>query len=55
MNRHPMKTGLLIIGALWSVVTASTTAFSQENPIVRENRNEGTTYWLFKFVVNPLS
>jgi hypothetical protein len=41
-----MKTHLLIIGALLSMVAASSTTFSQENVIVRENRKEGTTNWL---------
>jgi len=40
-----MKTRLLIIGALL-VVIASTTTFSAENLIVRENKHEGTTNWL---------
>jgi len=45
-NRHPMKKNLLIIGAVLLVVATSTTAFSRENLIVRENRREGSTNWL---------
>jgi hypothetical protein len=41
-----MKAIPFAIGAMWLVVTASTTVFSQENLIVRENKNEGTTNWL---------
>ena len=41
-----MKTRLIIIGASLLAITASTTAFSQENLIVRENKQEGSTHWL---------
>src|SRR5262245_35123039 len=46
VDHHPMKTHLCIIDALLLVVSISTTGFSQENLIVRENKYEGTTNWL---------
>src|SRR5262245_3015488 len=42
----PMKARLFFLGAFLSVLTAGPAAFSAENAIVRENRNEGTTNWL---------
>lgn len=41
-----MKTPLLSLGSVLSAVIAACTAFGAENPIVIENRKEGTTNWL---------
>src|SRR4026207_2199492 len=46
MNRQPMKARLFFTGALSLILVAATTAFSAENPVVLENRREGTTNWL---------
>jgi hypothetical protein len=41
-----MKPRCRSLGVAWLVILASATALGQENLIVRENRNEGTTDWL---------
>ena len=41
-----MKTPRFTIGVLWLIATISTTGFSQEDLVVRENQKEGTTNWL---------
>src|SRR5687767_5887463 len=46
MTCHQMKTPPSFIGAMLLPFILTSAAFSAENPIVRENRKEGTTNWL---------
>ena len=50
-----MKTLLFFVSALLFALIAGPTSFGAENAIVRENKNEGTTNWLFNWnkVISP--